>query len=535
MAQGKKQRKKKKRKQLVNAIVCLDCFTAFCMEHGNAHKERIPIKVNTSNSEVTCTECNLNLRDLLRREEKDPIVEIVEEIVSAVAEEEEDFDYEIELKEFLRQIYSALGIKEDFDSDSNELTYVEYVDNPATEKELSDVFIDAPLEAEESEKQQALIAGLLGKNEIKGLRNVGNTCYFNSAMQCLNATHEFVKTILTRKVIPSGGSKSAPRLLLRKSMYEFIVAMRDSNKITHNPEHVLNAVRRKYKKFAGYHQQDSHELLISVIDRLIEEERELYKAIDENKSVTYFDTTISKVFASKLVNKITCRGCSSVYWIADPSIAYSLPVSTNVIELKAIRSKKKNKKRAEQVKEAKVAKELTVKDVLGKEAENEEEYKEVDINGISYLEPQKTFIEYSNEGSLGRLSDCFDFFFQKEILCEQNGNAFICSRCSGKSQHTSVESTKEPPISVKEYFIAEPPKVLIINLKRFIFGMDYARKNKKHIEIPFEFCLDKYLLVPSSEYEEGSSIANYSLYAIVSHSGTIAGGHYIAFVKSEDK
>lgn len=534
MAQSKKQRKKKKIKQLVNAIVCLNCFAAFCMEHGSAHKERIPIKINTFNSEVTCTECNLNLRDLLKREERDPVVEVVEEIVSAVAEEEEDFDYEAELKDFLRQVYSALGIKEDLDSDSCE-TYAEYPDSPAAEPELGDVFVDVSLEAEESKKQQVLVAGLLEKKEIKGLRNVGNTCYFNSAMQCLNATYEFVRTILTQKVIPSGDAKNAPRLLLRRNIYEFVVAMRDPKKISHNPEHVLNAIRKKHKKFAGYHQQDSHELLISVIDRLIEEERELYKAIDEKKSVTYFDTTISKVFTSKLVNKVTCRGCGSVYWIADPSVAYSLPVSANAIELKAVRNKKKNKRRAEQAKEAKAVKELTVKDVLGKEVGSEEKYKEVDINGISYLEPQKIFTEYNNEGSLETLSDCLDFFFQKEILCEQNGNAFTCSKCSGKSPHTSVESTKEPQVSVKEYFIAEPPKVLIINLKRFIFGVDCAKKNRKHIDVPFELSLDKYLLVPSNEYESDSSTANYSLYAIVSHSGTIAGGHYIAFVKNEDK
>lgn len=76
-----------------------------------------------------------------------------------------------------------------------------------------------------------------------------------------------------------------------------------------------------------------------------------------------------------------------------------------------------------------------------------------------------------------------------------------------------------------------PPKILIINLKRFIFGIDYAKKNKKHIDIPFELNLNKYLLVPCFE----TAMSTYSLYAIVSHSGSINFGHYIAFVKSGDK
>jgi len=78
----------------------------------------------------------------------------------------------------------------------------------------------------------------------------------------------------------------------------------------------------------------------------------------------------------------------------------------------------------------------------------------------------------------------------------------------------------------------DPPKILIINLKRFILGMDHAKKNRKHISIPFELKIDKYLLL---SYNEHPVTSTYSLYAIVSHSGSIGYGHYIAFVKSGDK
>jgi len=407
----------------VNAIICLDCFKAFCIDHGNTHNGNIPIKVNTSNNEITCSKCNVNLKDLTVKEEKDPIVKIVEEIVDAVAGED-SYEYEMELKDFLRQIYSALGIKEDFDSDFALVEYEETL--PITEKGLCDMFVEVSLESES--KEQIFMEGLLSKQEIKGLLNVGNTCYFNSAMQCLNASSDFVDTIIKQKIIPSKDSKNVPTMLLRKNIYEFIVAMRNGKNDIHNPEHVLNAVRRRYRKFCGYHQQDSHELLIVIIDRLIEEEQELYKAIEEKENVSYYDTTISKVFTSKLVNKITCMGCDSIYWAFDPSIAYSLPVSCNAVELRTIRAKKKNKKKTEQVKEP--VKEITVKDVLGEE-ESKGERKEVDINGVKYLESQKGLREFTEEAQLTTLDDCLDFFFQKEVLCEQNGNSFICSKCFG--------------------------------------------------------------------------------------------------------
>jgi ubiquitin C-terminal hydrolase len=358
------------------------------------------------------------------KEAKDPIVEIVNEIVSVVAGED-NYAYEMDLKDFLRQIYSALGIKEDFDSDS---VLIEYEETPIiNEKGLCDMFIEISLEPES--KEQVFIESLLSKQEVKGLLNVGNTCYFNSAMQCLNASSDFVETIIAKKIIPSKDSKSVPAMLLRKNMYEFIIAMRNTKNNVHNPEHVLNAIRRKYRKFCGYHQQDSHELLITVIDRLIEEEQELYKAIkEEEKSVSFYDTTISKVFVSKLTNKISCMVCNSVYWVFDPSIAYSLPVSCSRVDLKVLRGKKRSKKSAEEVKTP--IKELTVRDLLGEE-KSKEKYKEVEINGVKYLEPQKVFKEFKEEEQIKTLDDCLDFFFQKEVLCEQNHNIYICPKCSG--------------------------------------------------------------------------------------------------------
>eukprot|EP00826_Nyctotherus_ovalis_P042355 TRINITY_DN4345_c0_g1_i3.p1 TRINITY_DN4345_c0_g1~~TRINITY_DN4345_c0_g1_i3.p1 ORF type:complete len:150 (+),score=24.61 TRINITY_DN4345_c0_g1_i3:75-524(+) len=148
-------------------------------------------------------------------------------------------------------------------------------------------------------------------------------------------------------------------------------------------------------------------------------------------------------------------------------------------------------------------------------------------------------MDFDNDEQLATLNDCLDFFFHKEVLCAENGNSFYCTKC--------LESTEEPQIAIREYYILEPPKVLILNLKRFMINEHYAKKNSRHVEIPFEISLDEYLLlacdtekakelesIEKLSSESTLKVASYSLYGIVSHSGEINGGHYIAFIKTED-
>ena len=76
----------------------------------------------------------------------------------------------------------------------------------------------------------------------------------------------------------------------------------------------------------------------------------------------------------------------------------------------------------------------------------------------------------------------------------------------------------------------------------------YARKNSRHVAIPFELTLDKYLLldcetsnkkaldsIEKMNIESVLNLTKYSLYGIVSHSGDMNSGHYVAFIKNEEK
>ena len=78
--------------------------------------------------------------------------------------------------------------------------------------------------------------------------------------------------------------------------------------------------------------------------------------------------------------------------------------------------------------------------------------------------------------------------------------------------------------STKQYLISRVPAVLILHLKRFQ-ATRYSNR-KLGIQVSFPLILD---LSPVSE--NSSSPVIYALYGIVEHSGSIHGGHYVAYVK----
>lgn len=93
--------------------------------------------------------------------------------------------------------------------------------------------------------------------------------------------------------------------------------------------------------------------------------------------------------------------------------------------------------------------------------------------------------------------------------------------------------------ATKQFFISSPPAVLILHLKRFQVGPRCMfRKMSKHVSYPFtldlaSFCASKVKTLPNVNRQQKKLI--YSLYGIVEHSGSMHGGHYVAYVKVRPK
>ncbi|XP_010143289.1 PREDICTED: inactive ubiquitin carboxyl-terminal hydrolase 50 [Buceros rhinoceros silvestris] len=114
--------------------------------------------------------------------------------------------------------------------------------------------------------------------------------------------------------------------------------------------------------------------------------------------------------------------------------------------------------------------------------------------------------------SVCSLQDCLKCFFQQDTLTSTN--QVHCSSC-GKNQDAVVKAT-----------ITKAPKIIIFHLKRF----ECQGKHKQKLGTDIRYPLSKLDLSPygSRLFRED---AQYSLCAVVNHTGLLDSGHYTAFCK----
>ncbi|KAG5437274.1 hypothetical protein PCANB_001067 [Pneumocystis canis] len=119
------------------------------------------------------------------------------------------------------------------------------------------------------------------------------------------------------------------------------------------------------------------------------------------------------------------------------------------------------------------------------------------------------------------LNDCLDLFAKKEQLGEDD--LWYCPNC------------KEHRRATKQLEIWKSPDILVIHLKRFSSSRNLRDKIDVLVDFPLKG-LDLSQRVAENKY--GSSLTNdsqiYDLYAVNNHFGGLGGGHYTAYVASEN-
>lgn len=156
---------------------------------------------------------------------------------------------------------------------------------------------------------------------LQGLRNLGNTCFMNSALQCLIHVPELQKVFLSsdwkkclnpKNPLGSGGKVAETFAGLIKSIWS-----PHSNTAIVSPIDFKNSIAKFNRIFAGYDQQDPFQLLNSVLDALHEDLK-----IDERND----SSPISKLFHGYTISVIKCSSCSYEH-TPDPDVFSSLSLN----------------------------------------------------------------------------------------------------------------------------------------------------------------------------------------------------------------
>uniref|UniRef100_A0AAG5DVS3 Ubiquitin carboxyl-terminal hydrolase n=1 Tax=Anopheles atroparvus TaxID=41427 RepID=A0AAG5DVS3_ANOAO len=138
---------------------------------------------------------------------------------------------------------------------------------------------------------------------------------------------------------------------------------------------------------------------------------------------------------------------------------------------------------------------------------------------------------YQCEDGEYSVQSCFNNFTTVELMT--GNNKVCCEACTeringkdGKSVNTNA---------TKQFLISVPPAVLILHLKRFQVGpRGFFKKITKPVSFPFvldvaPFCGSK--VKRAAHVRPGQKKILYALYGLVEHSGSMHGGHYVAYVK----
>lgn len=154
---------------------------------------------------------------------------------------------------------------------------------------------------------------------IKGLYNLGNTCFMNSVLQPLLHIPELVKYFLSygptahRKSQCQASQSETPCVACE--MDSLFIRMYNGNKKPACPSDLLYTVWRSSSEMSGYEQQDAHEFFVCL-------RTSLHKALGGMQ----FNCSciIHQLFAGVLQSDVTCPQCRNKTETYDPFLDISL-------------------------------------------------------------------------------------------------------------------------------------------------------------------------------------------------------------------
>jgi len=366
---------------------------------------------------------------------------------------------------------------------------------------------------------------------LSGLVNLGNTCYMNAALQCLVHTdvfagyfksgiykndlkHGIIRSLADakRKALPDGAKLMVKLKQIKNKFRESITYKFRNTLLTMwsvncrvKPKELKYAIGLSNSMFAGFNQHDSQEFIGFLLDKIHEESKtdvtidikKLSPAIEEYiRLENYYTNNINDVAISpkeKAQNKEKFMDYRKLH-LKEDAIHKSLLYWQNFI--------KKNHS--------------VIIDIFTGLYLNSVQCKQCDNVSFSF-QPENTLPLCIEQGHTDvTLEECLTTnFVSEENLSHSCDNAYKCTTCNTLTD------------AVKKVHIWHAPPCLIIMLKRFYNNGSYLSRNNRVVKFPISnLNISKYC----SEYNKLECM--YDLYAVVCQSGSLRGGHYIAYVKN---
>lgn len=306
-------------------------------------------------------------------------------------------------------------------------------------------------------------------NPPKGNRNLGNTCFFNSSLQALYFTKSFREAITCLKPL----SRNFENMPLTKNVSQLLEKQtKQSGNHTRELKGVLNAIRKINDQFGHGTQEDSYELLNTLLGGLFDEINNADISRMEEGGGSLID--VRNIFKGMFIVVYVYDSCNDVEVDFEEFTTLSIPIVDRSDDCTAITH-----------------------------------------HGLKTV----TLASPSNgvENGLAALTQIEEFEEQQ----------LPCRICDSKY----AEGTGK---TYKRMLVFQPPPVLVIHIDRYeMNGLSNLTKNSKPMSYSRRLDVSQFCSIANTTMSKQDYL--YELYAVVVHTGAISGGHYYAFVNTTRK
>jgi ubiquitin carboxyl-terminal hydrolase 16/45 len=334
---------------------------------------------------------------------------------------------------------------------------------------------------EEKQPLEKLAPGHEVSSVVFGIQNIGNTCFFNSTLQALNATRELVSCYAEFAKNRYFGSEdilkiSHPRPGMKYLNLSYVKFLQDgySGKTgsSIHPSHVHTGICAINRKYRSRNQEDAPELFRYFIDGLIEGEHLVLKEKDllnKDPKIPFKkkEGTTEQVFCTYQAHRVTCLHCAYISWTYHLSVDLDLDVDKESLRQSRhnlVEEKKEARaildKRDKELKERVEKGHFELTDDMWNQAEDPIPNFKPDEDRI--FAPVANLL-FSEDSQSQDLEDLLDNFFRREVLNNVE-NYYTCYGCNKKRGEPKKNEVR---FITKTFFLYDPSPVIVITLKRF--------------------------------------------------------------------